>query len=128
LPSAGQSLAYAAPVIRVEAAGRRVLLCCDQFHGARKTARSLDLVMDLVYFLGMVQVSVHEAKTNLSRLLRRVAAGEEIVIARSGRPVARLVPLPDQEPRELGTDKGAFDVPPGFDAPLPEEVLESFER
>ena len=75
----------------------------------------------------MVQVSVHEAKTHLSRLLRRVAAGEEIVISKAGRPVARLTSFRPQGRRELGRDQGAFDVPQDFDAPLPEEVLNSFE-
>lgn len=77
----------------------------------------------------MVEVSVHEAKTHLSRLLRRVLAGEEIVIARSGKPIARIVPLDRETTRpELGKDVGRFDVPADFDAPLPEEVLEAFER
>jgi prevent-host-death family protein len=73
----------------------------------------------------MAEVTVHEAKTHLSRLLRRVAAGEEIIISRSGKPIARLVPfLP---PREFGRDRGKFTVPDDFDAPLPEDVLEDFE-
>lgn len=74
----------------------------------------------------MTQVNIHEAKTHLSRLLRRVAAGEEIVIARAGRPLARLVPYRDQAKRRLGTDVGAFHVPDDFDA-LPEAVLDAFE-
>ncbi|MGH2675627.1 MAG: type II toxin-antitoxin system Phd/YefM family antitoxin [Actinomycetota bacterium] len=76
----------------------------------------------------MAEVGVHEAKTHLSRLLRRVAAGEEIVIARGGRPVARLVPISDPRRRELGRDRGLYEVPEDFDAPLPDEVLERFER
>jgi prevent-host-death family protein len=75
-----------------------------------------------------MEVNVHEAKTHLSRLLRRVAAGEEIVIARAGRPIARLVPIRPGRIRELGIDRGLFEVPPDFDAPLPEEVLREFER
>ena len=75
----------------------------------------------------MVEVNVHEAKTHLSRLLRRVAAGEEIVIARSGKPIARLVPIRSDEPRQLGTDRGLFTVPDDFDAPLPDDLLEDFE-
>ncbi|MGH7589049.1 MAG: type II toxin-antitoxin system Phd/YefM family antitoxin, partial [Gemmatimonadota bacterium] len=59
----------------------------------------------------MTVVNIHEAKTHLSRLLRRVAAGEEIVIARSGEPVARLVPIDRGRNRRLGTDRGAFSVP-----------------
>ncbi len=75
----------------------------------------------------MTQVGIHEAKTHLSRLLRRVAAGEEVVIARSGRPIARLVPVGDARPRELGGDRGVFTVPDDFDAPLPDEILGAFE-
>lgn len=74
-----------------------------------------------------MEVSVHEAKTHLSRLLRLVAAGEEIVIARSGEPVARLVPMPGPPTRRLGTDEGLYEVPDDFDAPLPEEILREFE-
>ena len=75
----------------------------------------------------MIEVGVHEAKTHLSRLLQRVAAGEEIVIARGGKPVARLVPVQGPRSRELGRDRGLFDVPEDFDAPLPAEVLVDFE-
>jgi prevent-host-death family protein len=75
----------------------------------------------------MKTVSVHEAKTHLSRLLRRVAAGEEVVIAKSGRPVARLVSLSQSRARVLGSDRGAFRVPPDFDGPLPNDVLNAFE-
>lgn len=75
----------------------------------------------------MVEVGVHEAKTHLSRLLLRVAAGEEVVIARGGRPVARLVPIVEPRQRELGRDRGLFEVPDDFDAPLPAEVLAGFE-
>ena len=75
----------------------------------------------------MAEVNVHEAKTHLSRLLQRVAAGEEIVIARNGTPVARLVPVAAPPKRLLGTDRGLFEVPDDFDAPLPEGVLRDFE-
>jgi prevent-host-death family protein len=77
----------------------------------------------------MTQVNIHEAKTHLSRLLKRVAAGEEIVISRAGRPIARLVPLQrNTAARILGQDAGLFEVPKDFDEPLPEEVLEEFEK
>lgn len=76
----------------------------------------------------MVEVNVHEAKTHLSRLLRRVAAGEEIVIARAGRPIARLVPIEARPRRVLGLDEGLFEVPDDFDAPLPDGILDDFER
>ena len=75
----------------------------------------------------MREVGVHEAKTHLSRLLRRVAAGEEIVIARGGRPVARLVPISEPRERSLGSDRGLFELPSDFDAPLPDDVLGEFE-
>ena len=70
----------------------------------------------------MTAVGVHEAKTHLSRLLRRVAAGEEIEIQVGGTPVARLVPIADDSPRMFGSDVGVFEVPADFDAPLPEDV------
>ena len=74
----------------------------------------------------MEQVSVHEAKTHLSRLLRRACAGEEVVITRSGQPLVRLVPIEDQKP-VFGIDAGRFVVPAGFDDPLEESVLRDFE-
>ena len=74
----------------------------------------------------MVEVGVHEAKTTLSALLRRVAAGEEITITSSGRPVARLVPARPMADREFGRDRGLFEVPEDFDAPLPGDVLADF--
>lgn len=73
----------------------------------------------------MVSVGVHEAKTQFSKLLRRVAAGEEILILRGREPVARLVPLPGMT-RRLGTEP-ELQVPDDFDGPLPEEVLAAFE-
>jgi prevent-host-death family protein len=73
-------------------------------------------------------VNVHEAKTQLSRLLRRVQAGEEIVIAKSGHPVARLVPLGEPpRDRELGIARGGIVIAADFDAPLPADVLAAFE-
>ena len=62
-------------------------------------------------------------------LLRRVAAGEDVVIAKAGRPVARLVPLAVRRASAfLGSQRGKFVVPEDFDAPLPEEILAEFER
>ena len=75
----------------------------------------------------MIQVGVHEAKTHLSQLLKRVAAGEEIVIARGGKPVAKLVPVAGSRRRELGRDRGNYQVPEDFNAPLPEQVQKDFE-
>jgi prevent-host-death family protein len=74
-----------------------------------------------------MEVNVHEAKTHLSRLLARVLAGEEVVIAKAGKPIARLVPMPNApRKRVLGTGKGDFVVPDDFDDPLPKEIEESF--
>jgi prevent-host-death family protein len=74
-------------------------------------------------------VNVHEAKTHLSRLLKRVEAGEEIVIARAGKPVARLVSAePAPQPRRLGEDEGRFEVPEDFDSPLPREIEDAFYK
>ena len=73
--------------------------------------------------------NVHEAKTNLSKLLEQTAEGYEVIIARAGVPVARLIPIPTSPAeRALGTEKGRLHVPDDFDAPLSPGVLESFER
>lgn len=73
-------------------------------------------------------MNVHEAKTHLSRLLRRVAAGEEVVIAKAGRPIARLIPFTKcRGERPLGTERGRIQVADDFDAPLPPAVLSGFE-
>ncbi len=78
----------------------------------------------------METVNIHEAKTNLSRLLSRVELGEEIVIANRGIPVAKLVPLhqPSKSRRQsLGRDQGKFLVPENFNDPLPANIYEAFE-
>jgi prevent-host-death family protein len=69
--------------------------------------------------------NVHDAKTHLSRILERVAQGEEVIIAKSGRPVAKLVPVA-AEPRRAGRLKGRIRLGPDFEEPLPEEVLAAF--
>jgi prevent-host-death family protein len=71
-------------------------------------------------------VNVHEAKTHLSRLLRRAQSGEEIVIARGGKPIARLVGVDPQSGRALGRDRGKFTVPDDFNDPLDDALLEEF--
>ena len=76
----------------------------------------------------MPEVGVHEAKTHLSRLLRRVAAGEEVTITRGGTPIARLVPVARKQSRTLGIDEGVYEVPDDFDSPLPDDVVDEFER
>lgn len=74
------------------------------------------------------QVSIHEAKTHLSRLLQRVLAGEEIIIAKSGQPIARLMPLGKAvQDRKPGRFLGQFKISDDFDGPLPEGLLKDFE-
>jgi prevent-host-death family protein len=73
-------------------------------------------------------VGVHEAKTHLSRLLEDVQAGGEVVITRRGEEVARLVPALPGGARRFGLDRGRFEVPVDFDAPLPDDVIADFER
>jgi prevent-host-death family protein len=73
-------------------------------------------------------INVHEAKTHLSRLLDRVSRGEEITIAKAGKPIARLVPLAPTRQRMLGFDRGLVEVAADFDEPLPEHVLSDFEH
>jgi prevent-host-death family protein len=74
------------------------------------------------------EVNTHEAKTQLSRLLRRVADGEEIVIANRGVPVARLVPISTHtSKRQLGAYGDTIKIAEDFNAPLPEELLAAFE-
>ena len=75
----------------------------------------------------MTEVGVHEAKSTLSELLRRVAAGEEVTITRSGEPVARLVPVPRRANRTFGMDRGRYEIPDDFDGPLPEDIQRAFE-
>jgi prevent-host-death family protein len=74
-----------------------------------------------------MEVNVHEAKTHLSKLLKRVAAGEEIIISKAGKPIAKLTPMRDRAQRRFGIDEGVFQVPEDFDAALPDEVLQAFE-
>jgi len=74
-----------------------------------------------------MEVNIHEAKTHLSRLLERAAMGEEIVIAKAGHPVAKLVAIKAARPCfKLGSAKGEFTVPDDFDNPLPKEVEDLF--
>jgi prevent-host-death family protein len=76
----------------------------------------------------MPTVNIHEAKTHFSKLVAKVEAGEEIIIARDGRPVARLTAIrPNAGKRIPGRDRGLFKVPEDFDAPLPERLLDEFE-
>ena len=74
-----------------------------------------------------MEVNIHEAKTHLSRLLERVAMGEEVIIAKAGKPVAKLVSVETHpKKRKLGSAKGKFTVPDDFNAPLPKEIEDLF--
>jgi prevent-host-death family protein len=74
-----------------------------------------------------MKVNIHEAKTHFSRLIDRVLLGEDIIIARAGRPVARLVPAAARPSRRVpGSAAGRVQVADDFDAPLPEHVLQEF--
>ena len=75
----------------------------------------------------MSTVNMHEAKTNLSKLVERAAAGEDIVIARAGVPVARLVPVQHHQPVLLGLLKGRIRIGDDFDSALPDEVQQAFD-
>ena len=75
----------------------------------------------------MVTVNIHEAKTHLSRLLAQVEAGEEVVIARNGKPVARLLAVQELGRRQPDVFKGEFVLPDSFFDPLPEEELKAWE-
>lgn len=77
----------------------------------------------------MTIINIHAAKTHLSRLVEEAAAGEEIIIAKAGKPLAKLAPLdqPQKRKRKLGLLAGRAVIPPGFDDPLPDEILDAFE-
>jgi prevent-host-death family protein len=75
-----------------------------------------------------MDVSVYAAKTNLSRLIEQVERGEEVVITRHGKPVAKLVPIRTElRPRKLGSLRGKIRIAADFDAPLPSEIIDAFE-
>jgi prevent-host-death family protein len=74
-----------------------------------------------------MEVNIHQAKTHLSRLLQRVAAGEEVTIARAGVPIARLVTVKAEgKTRPLGFARGEIWISDDFDAPLPDDLLKEF--
>jgi len=76
----------------------------------------------------MNQINIHQAKTQFSRLVERVAGGEEIIIAKSGKPIARLVPyVAKGVVRRPGAMRGRIRIKKNFDEPLPKEMLASFE-
>jgi prevent-host-death family protein len=76
----------------------------------------------------MHTVNIHEAKTHLSKLVDAVMHGEEIIIAKSGRPAAKLVPFTSSKPKgKPGALKGKIKIAKDFNAPLPDDLLEQFE-
>ncbi len=70
---------------------------------------------------------MHEAKTHFSKILAKVQAGEEVIIAKAGEPIARIVPIHSQRLRLPDTAKGRLWVAEDFDAPLPDDLLDAFE-
>lgn len=76
----------------------------------------------------MTTVNIHEAKTQFSKLIARVQQGEEVVISKAGKPVARLVPeAGTRQPRKPGSARGQLHVHADFDTPLPDDLLAAFE-
>ena len=76
----------------------------------------------------MRTINIHEAKTHLSRLVDEVSAGEELIIAKAGKPLARLVPIKLARPtRKPGFLKGKIRIANDFDAPLPSDLIDAFE-
>ena len=74
-------------------------------------------------------VNIHHAKTHLSKLIERVQGGEEIVVAKAGKPVAKLVPLArPRKPRVPGRGRGTLTMSEDFDAPLPDDILDAIEK
>lgn len=77
----------------------------------------------------MYTINIHEAKTHLSKLIERVAHGEELIIAKAGKPVAKLGPITTAKPkRHLGVLKNKIKIAGDFDAPLPADILADFEN
>ena len=76
----------------------------------------------------MKAVNIYEAKTRLSQLVDQAAAGEDVIVSRNGKPLARLTRLqPSKRPIRFGLLEGKLTIPDDFDAPLPDEVLAGFE-
>lgn len=75
-----------------------------------------------------VTINIHEAKTHLSKLLQQVMLGEEVIIAKAGEPIAKLVPFQAKPVKRVpGTAEGQLWIAPDFNAPLPPEILDAFE-
>ena len=87
------------------------------------------MVENLVEFLVMTKVNIHEAKTHLSHYVEKAMEGEVIVLCKRNEPVAELraLPKPRTEKRPIGLGKGLISIPDDFFDPLPEDVLRAFE-
>ncbi len=76
-----------------------------------------------------IKANIHDAKTNLSKLIKLAIEGEEVIIAKAGKPVAKLVPFVERgKERELDFLKGKIELRDDIDEPLPEEIIEEFYR
>jgi len=82
----------------------------------------------MVYILVMIRLNIHEAKTHLSRYLKRLEQGETILLCKRNVPIAEIRPLSEQRerPRPVGLASGEFEVPPEFFDPLPDDLLDAF--
>jgi prevent-host-death family protein len=74
----------------------------------------------------VTEVNIHEAKTHFSRLLAKVAAGEEVIIAKAGKPIAKLVKIDPPVKRVLGSGVGTIKFLPGWNDPMTDEELDEF--
>lgn len=75
----------------------------------------------------MRTINIHEAKTQLSRLVEQAAAGESFIIAKAGKPLVKVVPLDAPKPKPLGFMEGEFNVPDDFDTMFQDEIIRLFE-
>jgi prevent-host-death family protein len=77
----------------------------------------------------MITLNIHEAKTHFSKIIKQACQGEEVIIAKAGVPIIRLVPIEKSKKERIpGTAKGKIMIADDFDAPLPKEIIESFEK
>jgi prevent-host-death family protein len=76
----------------------------------------------------MQTVNIHQAKTQFSKLINAVLQGDEVIIAKAGKPAAKLVAFTKKKPRQLGLLKGKIKIADDFDEPLPEDILADFEE
>ncbi|MCZ6914268.1 MAG: type II toxin-antitoxin system Phd/YefM family antitoxin [Rickettsia endosymbiont of Ixodes persulcatus] len=76
----------------------------------------------------MQAINIHEAKTHFSKLIDAAISGKEIIIAKAGKPVVKLIPISKNKVRRFGILKGKIKIANDFDAPLPDDILSSFEE